>query len=192
MAWCIGERLKLNERGKYMQKILAIDDREDNLISISALLKGLIPECVVITAKTGEDGIGMARKEKPDTILLDIKMPGMDGFEVCKRLKSAPDTRNIPVIMITAVKTDIESKVKALDHGADAFLSKPIDPGELTAQVKAMLRIKKAEDLCRGEKERLEEDVEKRTMELFKSEIRFSPNSAKALKFMCYPKIKSQ
>jgi len=68
-----------------MPKILAIDDKKDNLVSISALLKYLIPGCNVITAKSGPEGIEKAKIESPDTILLDIKMPGMDGYEVCNR-----------------------------------------------------------------------------------------------------------
>jgi CheY-like chemotaxis protein len=89
-----------------MSKILAIDDRLDNLISIKALLRNMIPECEVITAQTGEEGIEKAIKELPDTILLDINMPVMDGYEVCNKLKANSATKHIPVIMITAVRTD--------------------------------------------------------------------------------------
>ncbi|RLC39197.1 MAG: hybrid sensor histidine kinase/response regulator, partial [Candidatus Nealsonbacteria bacterium] len=129
-----------------MSKILAIDDRLDNLISIKALLRNMIPECEVITAQTGEEGIERAIKELPDTILLDINMPVMDGYEVCNKLKANSVTKHIPVIMITAVRTDSKSRVKGLEIGADVFISKPIDADELTSQVKVMLRIKKAED----------------------------------------------
>ena len=146
-----------------MSKILAIDDRLDNLISIKALLRNMIPECEVITAQTGEEGIERAIKELPDTILLDINMPVMDGYEVCNKLKTNFATKHIPVIMITAVRTDSKSRVKGLEIGADVFISKPIDADELTSQVKVMLRIKKAEDKLRSEKDILEEMVQKRT-----------------------------
>ena len=146
-----------------MSKILAIDDRLDNLISIKALLKNMIPECEVIIAQTGEEGIEKAIKELPDTILLDINMPVMDGYEVCTELKANSATKNIPVIMITAVRTDSKSRVKGLEIGADTFISKPIDADELTSQVRVMLRIKKAEDKLRSEKDILEEMVQKRT-----------------------------
>ena len=146
-----------------MSKILAIDDRLDNLISIKALLRNMIPECEVITAQTGEEGIERAIKELPDTILLDINMPVMDGYEVCNKLKANFATKHIPVIMITAVRTDSKSRVKGLEIGADVFISKPIDADELTSQVKVMLRIKKAEDKLRSEKDILEEMVQKRT-----------------------------
>ena len=129
-----------------MPKILAIDDKKNNLLSISALLENLIPGCDVITALSGEEGIKKAKQELPDTILLDIIMPGMDGFDVCQELKSNDIIKHIPVIILTAIRTDSKSRIKALELGADAFLTKPIDPAELTAQVRAMLRIKNSED----------------------------------------------
>jgi len=146
-----------------MIKILAIDDKQDNLISISATLKSLIPDCVVITALSGPEGIEKAKIESPDTILLDIKMPDMDGYEVCSRLKSEDLTKHIPVIMLTAIYTDTGSKVKGLDIGADVFLPKPIDSTELIAQIKVMLRIKTAEDALRREKDILDQLVLERT-----------------------------
>ena len=153
-----------------MAKILAIDDRVDNLITVSALLRNLIPGCHIITAQSGAEGIERTRAEAPDTILLDIRMPGMDGFEVCKRLKSDPKTRNIPIIMLTAIDTDPESRIKGLDMGADAFLAKPVDSGELAAQIRAMLRIKRAEDSLRRQRDELDRLVRDRTRELRSTE----------------------
>nr|WP_321401192.1 response regulator [uncultured Desulfobacter sp.] len=149
-----------------MTCILAIDDNQDNLITISALLKLLIPNSKVITASSGEEGIHKAIIGHPDTILLDIHMPGMDGFETCRELKTIEATAHIPVIMLTAVRTDSKSRVKALDLGADAFLTKPIDEAALAAQVRAMLRIKQAEDRLRDDKIHLEELVKERVAEL--------------------------
>ncbi len=149
-----------------MQKILAIDDKQDNLIVIKALLKNLLPDTVVFTAQSGQEGLEIAQQELPDVILLDLVMPGMHGYEVCAKLKAEATTRYIPVLMLTALKTDSESRVKGLELGADAFLSKPIDETELVAQIKVMLRIKHAEDTLRGEKELLEELVRERTQEL--------------------------
>jgi len=149
-----------------MPKILVIDDKMDNLITLSALLKNLMPDCLVITAQSGMEGIGKARTELPDAILLDIKMPKMDGFETCHRLKSDESTKHIPVIMITAIKTDPQSRIKGLDIGADSFLAKPIDQYELVSQVKVALRIKKAEDALREERNSLERIVEERTASL--------------------------
>ncbi|NQU84876.1 MAG: PAS domain S-box protein [Mariniphaga sp.] len=156
-----------------MKKILVIDDKKDNLTTIEALLKIKLPGCKILTALSGKEGIEIANKEQPDTILLDIIMPGMDGYEVCKRLKENESTKHIPVVMITAIKTDPESRIKGLDMGADAFLSKPIDQGELSAQVNVMLRIKKAEDELRAEKKYLKKLVDERTGELMESEDKF-------------------
>jgi PAS domain S-box-containing protein len=152
-----------------MKKILAIDDKRDNLITISALLGNFLTDCTVITAQSGIEGIEKAKREQPDTIILDIKMPQMDGFEVCQHLKEDDATRHIPIILLTAIKTDMESKLKGLQIGADAFLTKPIDETELIAQVNVMLRIKHSEDLIRKEKNLLEETVNERTRELQES-----------------------
>jgi len=154
-----------------MAKILAIDDKKDNLTVLSATLKNLIPDCNVITAQSGPEGIEKAKIESPDTILLDIKMPGMDGYEVCQRLKDDESTQYIPVIMISAIKTESEDTVRGLGSGADAYLTKPIDEQVLIAQVKTALRMKTAEDTLRGQKDLLEELVRKRTAKLTNSNM---------------------
>ncbi|MFC2111218.1 PAS domain S-box protein [Bacteroidota bacterium] len=153
-----------------MKTILAIDDQKDNLTTIEAVIKTNLPNCKVLTALSGKEGIEIARKEQPDTILLDIIMPEMDGYEVCAKLKEDELTKHIPVIMLTAIKTDAKSRVKGLNIGADAFLAKPIDAVELSAQVNVMLRIKDAEDKLRAEKKDLEKVVTERTKVLRKSE----------------------
>nr|NQU89531.1 PAS domain S-box protein [Bacteroidota bacterium] len=149
-----------------MKKILTIDDQQDNLTTIEAVIKSHLPGCEVITALSGPEGIKLAIQEQPDTIILDIIMPGMDGYEVCEKLKEDELTRHIPVIMLTAIKTDSESRVKGLNTGADAFLSKPIDPVEFSAQINVMLRIKEAEDKLREEKKDMESVILDRTKEL--------------------------
>jgi len=149
-----------------LTKLLVIDDNLDNLISIKALLKNLIKDSVIMTALSGHEGVAIAKRELPDTILLDIQMPDLDGFAVCEALKSDSNTRLIPIILLTAKYVDTQSKVKGLEIGADAFLSKPIDENELVAQVKAMLRIKRAEDLLMNENEKLSEVVDLRTDQL--------------------------
>jgi len=155
-----------------MPKILAIDDKEDNLITISAILKAFLPDCEVITALSGREGIEKAKSEAPDTILLDIKMPQMDGYEVCERLKENKDTKHIPILMITAIKTNPKDLVMGLESGADAYLAKPIDESVLIAQVNTALRVKKAEDQLRNQKDLLEEMVLARTAELTKTNER--------------------
>jgi len=127
-----------------MIKILAIDDISDNLLSLKAILKDLFADAMVLTAQSGPIGIELAISENPDVILLDIVMPGMDGFQVCQELKKSELVRNIPVVFLTALKGDKENRIKALEYGAEGFLSKPIDETELTAQIRAMVKIKKA------------------------------------------------
>lgn len=163
----------VHPNSKKMKKILSIDDQKDNLTTTKAVIESNIPNCKVLFAQSGKQGIEIAQKEQPDSILLDIIMPEMDGYEVCQKLKSDDLTKHIPVIMLTASKTDSKSRVKGLDSGADAFLSKPIDAVELSAQIKVMLRIKDAEDKLRLENEYLEELVLERTSELKLSEEKF-------------------
>src|SRR3989339_996781 len=146
-------------------KILAIDDNDDNLLSLSALICEMFPEATVLTANSGEKGLLLAEKEDPHVILLDILMPGMDGYEVCKRLKSDKKLSRIPVVFITALRSDKESRIKALECGAEAFITKPMDEYELTAQIQAMLKIKEANNRNDIENELLTALVEARTSE---------------------------
>lgn len=149
-----------------MSKILAIDDKRDNLLVLEAYLNQYLPSQELITAQSGKEGIEKAVSEQPDVILLDISMPGMDGYMICQELKKNQKTANIPIIMLTAIYTDIESKIKGLETGADAYIYKPFQAADLISQIKVMLRIKKAEDLLRREKELLEEMVVERTYAL--------------------------
>lgn len=128
-----------------MKRILVIDDNKGNLTSIQAILEGTIPDCKVIVARSGQEGIELARQEQPDVILLDVVMPEMNGYEVCKRLKTNEQTRHIHVILISAYETDSKNKVKGFSAGADAFLIRPIERAELVAQITTILRISSTE-----------------------------------------------
>ena len=152
-----------------MSKLLIVDDQQDNLISIKASLNVYMPECRVFTAESGSEGIALAKWELPDVVLLDIIMPVMDGYEVCRVLNQSEVTKHIPIIMLTAMKTDSGSRSRGLNAGADAFLSKPYEPNELVAQINVMLRLKRVEDALRSEKEDLEIIVRKRAQELWES-----------------------
>jgi len=147
-------------------KILAIDDIFDNLITLKALIIEAFPLAKVITATSGEEGLRLAISENPDVILLDIVMPDMDGFEVCKRLKNNNETSNIPVVFVTALKGDSETRIKALEVGAEAFIAKPIDQSELVAQIRAMAKIKLSQEQKLSENARLAALVTERTREL--------------------------
>ncbi len=147
-------------------KILAIDDNFDNLIILRAVVADFLPEAEVMTASSGQAGIELARDINPDVILLDIIMPGMDGFTVCRKLKEDPWLRIIPVIFLTALKTDRENRIKAIEAGAEGFLSKPIESTELTVQIRSMVKIKAASVAQRVKQEQLAALVAERTREL--------------------------
>ncbi|HCE56561.1 MAG TPA: hypothetical protein DER09_01895 [Prolixibacteraceae bacterium] len=147
-------------------KILAIDDVSDNLFSLKALINDVFPDVDIITAQSGTKGLELAEADNPDIILLDVVMPGMDGYEVCRKLKENENLADIPVVFLTALKGDSESRIRALEAGAEAFLAKPIDETELTAQIKAMIKIRNANLKSRDEKAWLEMLVNTRTKAL--------------------------
>ena len=97
-----------------MAKILAIDDKPEILKVLASLIKKLLPEIRFLGAISAEDGISIARRELPDVILLDVVMPILDGFETCRIIKTDEAIQHIPVIMITAVRTDVQSRIKGL------------------------------------------------------------------------------
>jgi PAS domain S-box-containing protein len=147
-------------------KILAIDDNRDNLMVLKAILLDRLPEYRLLTALDGPTGIELALAEDPVVILLDIVMPGMDGFAVCRTLKNDERLQTIPVLFLTALRTERDCRFKALEVGADGFLTKPIDEIELIAQIRTMVKIKAANLRQRLEKEYLAALVAKRTQEL--------------------------
>jgi putative two-component system response regulator len=145
------------------EKILIVDDEETNL---RLLAQWLIPLGYDIElASNGEEAVQKTRTNRPDLVILDIMMPVMDGYEACSLIKADPETQNIPVIIVTALH-DMEAKLKGLSVSANDFLSKPIDPAELTIRVRNLLKIKIFEDFMISHNERLEEEVRKRTLEL--------------------------
>ena len=154
-----------------MLRILAIDDNKDNLFTLEVLIRDAINELFFFHALNGIKGIELAVENDPDVILLDIVMPEMDGFEVCSRLKQIDKVRDIPVIFLTAARETRETRIRALEIGAEAILTKPIDEIELIAQIKAMVKIKTANCQKRFEQERLEKLVAERTAELEQNQI---------------------
>ncbi len=147
-------------------KLLAVDDHPDNLTTLKAVVADVLPGVTILTALNGPRGLELARAEDPDVILLDIVMPEMDGFAVCRKLKSDERLRAIPVVFLTALRTDQANRIQALEAGAEGFLAKPLDAQELTAQIRAMSKIKAANRGQQMEKEQLEALVAARTREL--------------------------
>jgi two-component system, sensor histidine kinase and response regulator len=144
-----------------MKKILVIDDVKNNLILIRSVLLKQFKNYQIILASSGEEGLKIAKKELPCTILLDIFMPDIDGFEVCRLLKTDEPTKKIPILMISAFGHDTKVRVKGLNAGADAIITKPFHMEELIALVNVMLRIKKAEDLMKEQNKDLEHTITK-------------------------------
>ena len=143
--------------------ILVVDDTPDNLIMMSELLKD---EYKVKVANNGEKALKISQSQTPpDLILLDIMMPVMDGYEVCRQLKANPQTQHIPVIFLTA-KTDATDETKGLEIGAIDYITKPINPAILMARVKTHLDIKRMQDFLRNQNSFLEAEIIKRTREI--------------------------
>lgn len=127
-------------------RVLVVDDVEPNVRLLEAKLQH--EYFSVSTAFSGEQAIQKAQIENPDVILLDVMMPGLDGYETCKRLKSDPKTSHIPIVMVTALDQKGD-RIKGLSVGADDFLSKPIDDVVLLARVRSLARFKNISDELR-------------------------------------------
>ena len=122
--------------------VLVVDDLAQNVRLLEAVLsaKGFR----VATASSGAEALEVLSKEHPDVVLLDIVMPGMDGYEVCRRIREDPGTAFLPVIMITA--SEAQEKIRAIESGADDFVSKPFDQNELLARARSLAKVKRYHD----------------------------------------------
>jgi PAS domain S-box-containing protein len=151
-------------------RILLVDDEPKNLRLLEAMLApdGFLLE----TASSGEGALALVARQAPDLILLDVMMPGMDGYEVTRRLKEDQATKGIPVIMVTAIE-DRGAKLRGLSAGAEDFLSKPVDRLELGVRVRNLIRLKTLGDYHARHSGRLELEVGRRAAELVESEARF-------------------
>ena len=132
-----------NKNQKQTPTVLVVDDNQQNLELLLAYLEEI--DCKTIAATNGADAIDITNNTPPDLLLLDVMMPKMSGFEVCRRLKQQQNTADIPIIMVTALGEmgDIE---KAISCGTDDFLSKPVNKWELVTRVKTMLKLKHLTD----------------------------------------------
>ncbi|MDR1728948.1 MAG: two-component system response regulator [Acidobacteriota bacterium] len=142
--------------------ILMVDDQVDNLLALGSILS---PNNDVRMARSGEQALELAAAEPPDLILLDIVMPGMDGFEVLSRLKAEDATKNIPVIFITGQRTD-DAEEKGIALGAADYIRKPFRAGIVRARVDMQLRLKAASDILTDKAERLAHQVARRAKEV--------------------------
>jgi sigma-B regulation protein RsbU (phosphoserine phosphatase) len=139
------------------ETLLLVDDNPTNLQVLRQALQGI--DCKMLFAKNGERALSIAVEGHPDLILLDIMMPGIDGFEVCRRLKSDPATEDIPVIFLSAL-VDTQDKVKGLQLGAVDYVSKPFQPEEVKARVDTHLTIHRLRREVQDQKDQLEHELE--------------------------------
>jgi two-component system cell cycle response regulator len=146
-----GEEFLLSEKSK--PKILIVDDMLENVELIEAYLS--LEPYDIITAHSGKEAILKLKEEKLDIILLDVMMPEMSGYDVCKLIKNDPDTQFIPVLMLTAL-SEFEDRIKGIEAGADDFLTKPINRLELKTRVKSLLRVKWMHDRLMADRDSLE------------------------------------
>jgi two-component system alkaline phosphatase synthesis response regulator PhoP len=123
--------------------ILVVDDNRENLELLEAYLEDI--DCKTVAAYDGPEALEIVKKDNPDLILLDIMMPKMSGFEVCRRVKSDPSTAHIPIIMVTALN-EFGDMQRAVDCGTDDFVSKPVNKLEMLTRVRTMLKLKHLTD----------------------------------------------
>ena len=143
--------------------VLVVDDDQRNVRLMESILRG--SGYRVLKAYDGDEALRLVESRPPDLLLLDVMMPKMSGFEVCRKLKIRYETRLLPIIMVTALNA-LEDKVQALEFGADEFLTKPINKVELLAKVRSVLRVKALYD----ELERNRVEIEAKNQELVRME----------------------
>ena len=133
--------------------ILIVDDSLENRLLLSSQLE--MEGYEILQAEDGHEGIEIARRDRPDLILLDVMMPGINGFAVCRQLKAGEATRGIPIIMVTALR-DVQYRIEGIEAGADEFLSRPHHREELLLRVKALLQLKQAREHLEQERNHLQ------------------------------------
>jgi putative two-component system response regulator len=143
--------------------ILVVDDQLQNIELLEA---HLVPQGYeIVKAASGEEALGKLSGNQIDLILLDVMMPGMDGFEVTRRVRQDDNNRLLPIILVTALR-ETEDRVKGIEAGCDDFISKPVDKMELLARVRSLLKVKAYNDLMRNYQKELESEVTCRTVDL--------------------------
>jgi len=138
-------------------KILVVDDTPQNVKLLADLLA--VKGYAVVTASSGAQALEKVGKEQPDLVLLDVVMPEMSGYEVCRQIRDNPVTAMLPVVMVTALDP-MQERVKGIDAGADDFLTKPINQAELLARVRSLLKIKQLHDQLTEWNQTLEQRVQ--------------------------------
>ncbi|MEJ2122651.1 MAG: response regulator [Alphaproteobacteria bacterium] len=146
MSVAVTSKAKLRSATGRVAHILVVDDQRANVEMAAELLR--VRGYRVDTAVSGEEALERVRTSPPDLLVMDIVMPGLDGYEVCRRLRAQPDTALLPIVLVTSLDPYAE-RLKGIEAGADDFLSKPVNWPELFARVRALLRIKALQDEVR-------------------------------------------
>ncbi len=157
-----------------MIKILIIGGNIYEAHETQLLIHKKMDKVEVLPVEGKDAGLAAVKKFKPDVILIDFLLPKTKGYLVCKHLKEEEDTKHIPIVLMTFGHTGTGDRISGLQAGCDAFISKPIDAGELAIMIKVMYRIKKAETELRIKNKELEEEVKKKTEELIINELRYA------------------
>jgi PleD family two-component response regulator len=150
-------------RGRLAASILVVDDQRANSEMLAEALRGRGYE--VLTARDGAAALAEIARVRPDLVISDILMPGMDGYELCRKLRATPATALLPVILVTSLDAHAE-RVKGLESGADDFLSKPVNWEELFARVRSLLRVKSLQDELKELNQKLEQRVVEQVAQL--------------------------
>jgi class 3 adenylate cyclase len=146
-----------------LARLLVVDDTAQNVKLLRDLLNAKGYE--VLTASSGAEALALVEQRQPDLVLLDVVMPGMSGYEVCRRLRGNPATATLPVVMVTALDPG-EERIKGIEAGADDFLTKPINQPELLARVRSLLRIKSLYNQLEESHRTLEQRVREQVQQL--------------------------
>jgi putative two-component system response regulator len=155
----------MNEANK-PARVLVVDDEERNRKLLVAMIEA--EGYSAAEAADGTQALELARQSPPDLVLLDIMMPGVDGYEVARQLKAAEATRSVPIVMVTALD-DRESRLRGLEAGAEEFVTKPVDRSELRVRVRNLLRLKEYSDFLANHNRVLDAQVKERTRALSES-----------------------
>lgn len=145
-------------------RLLVVDDNPVVLMGLCEFL--LSAGFEVFEARSGVEGLRLARENSPDLVLLDVMLPDVNGVDLCRRMKSDPELKSLFVVLLSSLQTSTGSQVSGLDAGADGYITRPIENRELLARVQSLLRIQRAEAALRRTHDELEERVAERTAEL--------------------------
>ena len=154
-------------------KLLIVDDQEVNHLLLETLAKKHLPDIEILKANDAAEGLHTASSHQIDCALIDLNMPGMDGIEMCRKLKADKKTCHISVILLTSSSATSEIRVKALEAGADDFIHRPFDNSEFVARLKVQFRIRTAEEKLSQMNSQLEQTVKTKVDELRKNELKY-------------------